>query len=61
LSRQRKIVLVVAAVAVLIALGAGVIYLATGAPAALRVLWMAGPIALMAIFFAVLQAILPPS
>jgi len=27
----------------------------------MRVLWMAGPIALMAIFFAVLQAILPPS
>jgi hypothetical protein len=52
-------VLNVAIGAVLIALGAGVAYLLTDSLFAMRVLWIAGPIALMAIFFVLLQAWLP--
>jgi hypothetical protein len=39
----------------LIALGAGVAYLLTDSPIAMRVLWIAGPVALMAIFFVLLE------
>jgi hypothetical protein len=56
---NRRIVLIVAAVAVLISLGAGGAYLLTGSTIALRLLWMAGPIALTATGFALLQALLP--
>jgi hypothetical protein len=52
-------VLHVAIGAVLIALGAGVAYLMTDSPIAKRVLWIAGPVALMAIFFVLLQTWLP--
>jgi hypothetical protein len=56
---DRRIVLVVVGVALLIAIGAGAAYLVTGAALALRVLWIAGPIALTAGAFALLQLVLP--
>jgi hypothetical protein len=59
MSSNRRIVLGVAIGAALIALGAGVVYLLTFSPIAMRVLWIAGPVALMAIFFVLLQAWLP--
>jgi hypothetical protein len=52
-------VLNVAIGAVLVALGAGVIYLLTDSSIAMRVLLIAGPVALMAIFFVLLQAWFP--
>jgi len=59
MSSNRRIVLGVAIGAVLIALGAGVVFYLTYSPIAMRVLWIAGPVALMAIFFVLLQAWLP--
>jgi hypothetical protein len=59
MSSTRRIVLKVAIGAVVIALGAGVASLLTDSPVAMRVLWLAGPIALTAIFFVLLQAWLP--
>ena len=55
----RRILFIAAGSAVLIALGAGFAYLETGSIIALRVLWLAGPIALTSILFIVLQAWLP--
>jgi hypothetical protein len=56
---NRRIVLYVAAAAVLVTLGAGVAYLMTGSTIALRVLWLAGPIALTSVCFVLLQVWLP--
>jgi len=56
---NRRIVLTVAGVAVLIAAGAGIAYLMTASYIALRVLWLAGPIALTSVGFALLQLWLP--
>ena len=56
MSSNRRIVLNVAIGAALVTLGAGVAYLLTDSPVAMRVLWIAGPVALMAIFFVLLQA-----
>jgi hypothetical protein len=56
---NRRFVFIVAAVAVVIAAGAGIAYLMTASFIALRVLWLAGPIALTAAGFALLQAWLP--
>jgi hypothetical protein len=56
MSSNRRIVLSVAIGAALIALGAGVVYLLSHSPIAMRVLLIAGPVALMAIFFVLLQA-----
>ena len=55
----RRIILYVAGAAVLGTLGAGVAYLMTGSTVALRVLWLAGPIALTSAGFVLLQALLP--
>jgi len=55
----RRIILHVAGIAALGTLGAGVAYLMTGSTIALRVLWLAGPIALTSTGFAVLQFLLP--
>ena len=55
----RRVVIAIATVAVLISLGAGAAYLLTGSTISLRVLWMAGPIALTATGFVLLQAWLP--
>ena len=59
MSSNRRIVLNVAIGAVLVALGAGVVYLLTDSPIAMRVLLIAGPVAVMAIFFVLLQAWFP--
>jgi len=59
MSSTRRLVLRVAIGAVLAAAGAGVAYLLTHDPVALRVLWLAGPIALTSVAFVVLQAVLP--
>ena len=56
MSSNRRIVLNVAIGAALIALGAGVTYLLTDLHIAMRVLWIAGPVALTAVFFVLLQA-----
>lgn len=57
--KNQRIVLVVAGAALLVAAGAGVAYLITGSLLAMRVLWIAGPVALTAGAFAVLQRVLP--
>jgi hypothetical protein len=59
MSSTRRIVRNVAIAAVLVALAAGVAYVLTGSPIAMRVLWIAGPVALMALFFVLLQAFFP--
>ena len=59
MSPTRRIVLKVAVGAVLVALGAGIVYLLTDSSFAFRVLWIAGPIALMMCFFVLLQTWLP--
>ena len=59
MSSTRRIVRNVAIGAVLITLGAGVAYLLTGSSFAMRMLLIAGSIALMMIFFVLLQAWLP--
>ena len=59
MSPTRRTVLKVAIGAVLVALGAGIVYLVTDSSFAFRVLWIAGPIALMMLFFVLLQAWLP--
>ena len=59
MSPTRRIVLKVAIGAVLVALGAGIAYLLTDSSFAFRLLWIAGPIALMMLFFVLLQAWLP--
>jgi hypothetical protein len=59
MSSTRRIVRNVAIAAALVALAAGVAYLLTGSPIAMRVLWIAGPVALMALFFVLLQALFP--
>jgi hypothetical protein len=57
--RNRKTLLVVAGVAVVVAAGAGGVWQATGSIIALRVLWLAGPIALTSVLFLLLQFLLP--
>jgi hypothetical protein len=59
MSPTRRLVLKVAIGAVLVTLGAGIAYLLTGSSFAFRILWIAGPIALMMFFFVLLQAWLP--
>jgi hypothetical protein len=59
MSPTGRIVFKVAIGAVLIALGAGIAYLLTDSSFAFRILWIAGPIALMMFFFVLLQAWLP--
>jgi heme A synthase len=59
MSSTRRIVLYVASGAVLVTLGAGIAYLMTGSPIAMRVLWLAGPIALTSVLFVLLQTLLP--
>ena len=58
-SQNSRILRNVAIGAVLIAAGAGAAYFSTHDPVALRVLWLAGPIALTSVGFVVLQAVLP--
>jgi hypothetical protein len=55
MSSTRRTVRNVAIGAVLITVAAGVAYLLTNSPIAMRVLWIAGPVALMAIFFVLLE------
>jgi hypothetical protein len=55
MSSTRRTVRNVAIGAVLITVAAGIAYLLTNSPIAMRVLWIAGPVALMAIFFVLLE------
>jgi hypothetical protein len=55
----RKVLYIAAGSAVLIALAAGFAYLETGSIIALRVLWLAGPIALTSLLFLLVQFLLP--
>jgi len=57
--RNRRTLLAIVGVAVLLAAGAGVAWQATGSIIALRLLWLAGPIALTALLFLLLQIFLP--
>jgi hypothetical protein len=58
-SRNRKAIIAVTAIALLVALAAGVTYVMTASSLAWRVLWIAGPIGLTALMFAALEALLP--
>ena len=60
MSSNKRLLLKVTFGTSVIALGAGCAYLLTESPLAMRVLWIAGPIALMAIFFVLLQMLLAP-
>ena len=60
MTSNRLLLLKVAIGTALVALGAGGAYLLTESPLAMRVLWIAGPIALMSIFFVLLQMLLAP-
>jgi uncharacterized membrane protein len=55
MSSTRRTVRNVAIGAVLITVAAGVAYLLTNSPIAMRVIWIAGPVALMAVFFVLLE------
>ena len=59
MTSNRRIVLTLACVALLITLGAGIAYLMTGSIIAYRLLWMAGPIALTSTGLALVQTWLP--
>ena len=59
MSPTRRLVLNIAIGAALIALAAGIAHLLTDSPFAMRVLWIAGPIALTTTGFVLLQAWLP--
>ena len=60
MSSNRRLLINVTIGTALIALAAGGAYLLTESPLAMRLLWIAGPIALMAIFFVLLQMLLAP-
>ena len=57
--RNRNTLLVAFGAAALIAAGAGAAWLSTGSIIALRVLWLAGPIALTSLLFLLVQILLP--
>jgi hypothetical protein len=59
MSSTRIFVFRLAVVVVLVAAIAAIAYLLTDSRIALRILWIAGPVALTAVCFAVLQALLP--
>ena len=59
MSRNRKAIIAVTAIALLVALAAGAIYVMTASSLAWRVLWISGPIGLTALMFVALEALLP--
>jgi len=56
---NRRVLLIVLGAALLVAAGAAAAYFVTGSTLAMRVLWIAGPVALTAGAFALLQLVLP--